>query len=80
MQNGFAKNATNYVTSSDMQVSFRNSKGTLLHFGKNEGRDTYTLNIETDEGTDSYPMLSEEEIKEINPQWIVDMEKAYFEE
>lgn len=48
-----------------MQVSFRKSKGTLLHFGKNKGRDTYTLNIETDEGTDSYPILSEEETSEI---------------
>lgn len=48
-----------------MKVSFKSVTGRLLYFGKNEGRDTYTLNIETEDGTDSYPQLTEKEVKGI---------------
>ena len=50
-----------------MKVEYRGVKGELLHFGPNEGRSTYTLNIGLDDGTtDSYPMLTEDEIIDVN--------------
>lgn len=48
-----------------MEAIYKNAKGKVLSFYKNEGYEDYTLNLKTEDGSESFTMLSEEEIKEI---------------